>query len=62
MTSLIQHFEADFLWKVSLKILKTFTHVDHPKYQKEESISIQRVSEIRPVMTKASYTKYYLVI
>ena len=37
--SLIQHFEADFLWKVSLKILnsglilKTFTHVhcrDHP--------------------------------
>ena len=30
--SLIQHFEADFLWKVSLKILnsgiilKTFTH------------------------------------
>ena len=31
--SLIQHFEADFLWKVSLKILnsglilKTFTHV-----------------------------------
>ena len=30
---LIQHFEADFLWKVSLKILnseiilKTFTHV-----------------------------------
>ena len=33
MVSLIQHFEADFLWKVSLKILnseiilKTFTHV-----------------------------------
>ena len=33
MISLIQHFEADFLWKVSLKvlnsgiILKTFTHV-----------------------------------
>ena len=32
MVSLIQHFEADFLWKVSLKILnsgtilKTFTH------------------------------------
>ena len=32
MISLIQHFEADFLWKVSLKILnsgiilKTFTH------------------------------------
>ena len=31
--SLIQHFEADFLWKVSLKILnsglilKAFTHV-----------------------------------
>ena len=30
--SLIQHFEADFIWKVSLKILnsglimKTFTH------------------------------------
>ena len=23
---LIQYFEADFLWKVSLKILKTFTH------------------------------------
>ena len=34
--SLIQHFEADFLWKVSLKILnsgfilKTFTHDDAP--------------------------------
>ena len=34
MASLIQHFEADFLWKVSLKILnsgiilKTFTHED----------------------------------
>ena len=33
MISLIQHFEAYFLWKVSLKILysgillKTFTHV-----------------------------------
>ena len=33
MVSLIQHFEADYLWKVSLKILnsgiilKTFTHV-----------------------------------
>ena len=33
MVSLIQHFEADFLWKVSLKILnsgiilKTFTYV-----------------------------------
>ena len=33
MISLNQHFEADFLWKVSLKILnsgiilKTFTHV-----------------------------------
>ena len=33
MISLIQHFEADFLWKVSLKILnsginlKTFTQV-----------------------------------
>ena len=33
MISLIQHFEADFLWKVSLKILnsginlKTFTNV-----------------------------------
>ena len=33
ITSLIQHFEADFLWKVSLKILnsglilKTYTHV-----------------------------------
>ena len=33
MISLIQHLEADFLWKVSLKILnsgiilKTFTHV-----------------------------------
>ena len=33
MISLIQHFEADFLWKVSLKILNsgiivnTFTHV-----------------------------------
>ena len=33
MGFLIQHFEADFLWKVSLKILnsglilKTFTHV-----------------------------------
>ena len=32
MITLIQHFEADFLWKVSLKILnsgiilKTFTH------------------------------------
>ena len=32
MVSLVQHFEADFLWKVSLKILnpgiilKTFTH------------------------------------
>ena len=31
--SLIQYFEADFLWKVSLKILnseilKTFTHAD----------------------------------
>ena len=32
MNSPIQHFEADFLWKVSLKILnsglilKTFTH------------------------------------
>ena len=32
MIPLIQHFEADFLWKVSLKILhsgiilKTFTH------------------------------------
>ena len=32
--SLIQHFEADFLWKVSLKILnsglilKTFTHAN----------------------------------
>ena len=36
--SLIQHFEADFLWKVSLKILnsglilKTFTHMSE-KYQ-----------------------------
>ena len=36
MTSLIQHFEADFLWKVSLKILnsriilKTFTYVILP--------------------------------
>ena len=34
MISTIQHFEADFLWKVSLKILnsgiilKTFTHGD----------------------------------
>ena len=34
MVSLIQQFEADFLWKVSLKILnsgiilKTFTHAD----------------------------------
>ena len=38
MISLIQHFEADFLWKVSLKILnsgiiqKAFTHV----YSKEQ--------------------------
>ena len=39
MVSLIQHFEADFLWKVSLKILnsgiilKTFTHVNYtPPY------------------------------
>ena len=53
MVSLIQHFKADFLWKVSLKvlnsaiILKTFTHVictmDHTKFivsnQKEEIIS-----------------------
>ena len=36
MTCLIQHFEADFLWKVSLKILisgiilKTFTHAYIP--------------------------------
>ena len=35
MISLIQHFEADFLWKVSLKILnaglilKIFTHEIH---------------------------------
>ena len=35
MISLIQHFEADFLWKVSLKILnsgiilKTFTQASH---------------------------------
>ena len=34
MISLVQHFEADFLWKVSLKILnsgmilKTITHVN----------------------------------
>ena len=34
MICLIQHFEADFLWKVSLKILnsglilKIFTHVN----------------------------------
>ena len=37
MTSLIQHFQAYFLWKVSLKILnseiilKTFTHELVPK-------------------------------
>ena len=39
LISLIQHFEADFLWKVSLKILnsglilKTFTHrnIQHGK-------------------------------
>ena len=36
ISSLIQYFEADFLWKVSLKILnsgiilKTFTHADKP--------------------------------
>ena len=35
MISLIQHFEADYLWKVSLKIqnsgliLKIFTHEVH---------------------------------
>ena len=28
MISLIQHFEVDFLWKVSLIILKPFTHVE----------------------------------
>ena len=53
MVSLIQHFKADFLWKVSLEILnsgiilKTFTHVictmDHNKFivsnQKEELMS-----------------------
>ena len=38
ITSLNQHFEADFLWKVSLKILnsglilKTFTHEDAQRY------------------------------
>ena len=39
MSFLIQHFEADFLWKVSLKILnsgiilKTFTHADQQNFR-----------------------------
>ena len=51
MISLIQHFEADFLWKVSLKILnsgiilKTFTEVEEeaglsiPGHNREDSFS-----------------------
>ena len=31
MIFLIQHFEADCLWKVSLKILKTFTYASLQK-------------------------------
>ena len=52
MNSLIQHFEADFLWKVSLKILnsgiilKTFTHV----YWKQVFIQISL-----QILTKFKY-------
>ena len=43
--SLIQHFEADFLWKVSLKILnsglilKTFTHVPYSYKQARKIVN-----------------------
>ena len=45
MIFLIQHFEADFLWKVSLKILnsgiiqKTFTH----GYPRKDGIQITTI-------------------
>ena len=45
IVSLIQHFEADFLWKVSLKILnsglilKTFTHEQVSEETKKLSLT-----------------------
>ena len=54
---LIQHFEADFLWKVSLKILnlgiilKTFTHETSMMgtfYVKDETPQILLAKTLRP--------------
>ena len=53
MVSLFQHFEVDFLWKVSLKILnsgiilKTFTHVSTSlidwKKEKFEALTVHNM-------------------
>ena len=48
MNSLIQHFEADFLWKVNLKILnsgkilKTFTHDFHTQVKFQISLLVSK--------------------
>ena len=55
MISLIQHFEADFLWKVSLKILKTFAHAVkpvlscHSKDQKKVFKNDNRLMQIKSI-------------
>ena len=51
----IQHFEADFLWKVSLKILnsgiilKTFTH-EYSKYLASLSVQAERSGSVGRVI------------
>ena len=61
---LIQHFEADFLWKVSLKILisgiilKTFTHVYTHLLclSKALSLSSSHLLFNRPICTRISFS------
>ena len=65
MVSLIQHFVADFLWKVSLKILnsgiilKTFSHVKSifllslPSGDSKETVSMKGSGSTRPEVKSA---------
>ena len=54
MISLIQQFEADFLWKVSLKILnsgvilQTFTHVFKQQNEGMDKYNANHVYSRRP--------------
>ena len=67
MVSLIQHFEADFLWKVSLRILnseiilKTFTHDNHyyiPINDTTFELSVFWLSDTESLINKLRFSNF----